>query len=264
MDSFLKKIFSFLNRSVLHCYNMKNTLIGLSYSAWTERAKWALDFHQISYELEEYLPMLGELPLRFRLEKWKGKVGVPVLFYQGGAVEDSLDIALYAESKKRDKSLFAVGERDVVDFVERLDFYTNILRYRTTQRIQKSFKALEEHVPDIVPDFLKFSGIPLSYVGTSYIISKYKPKDFVEEVSFQKLQRYLVEIRSILTGKPYVFGDFSFADICLATFLQFIYPVSQQYISLGDATRQCWIEEDLYKEFADLLAWRDKLYQEFR
>ncbi|MEM7184960.1 MAG: glutathione S-transferase N-terminal domain-containing protein [Spirochaetota bacterium] len=238
--------------------------VGLSYSAWTERAKWALDFYQISYQFEEYIPMLGEIPLRMRLGKWKGNVSVPVLFHEGGAVEDSLDISLYAESQKINKDLFSGDEKRIVDFTRRLDFYTNILRLRTTQRIRRNYRALEEHVPDFVPNFLKFSGVPLSYLGTSYILSKYKPQDSLENTSLQQVRSYLLEIRSILQQKPYIFDDFSFADISLATFFQFILPVSQTYIFLDTATRQCWIEKDLSDEFADLVAWRDQLYQKFR
>ncbi len=36
-------------------------LIGLHYSPWTEKARWALDRQRVPYAFEEHLPMLGEM-----------------------------------------------------------------------------------------------------------------------------------------------------------------------------------------------------------
>ncbi|HLT29178.1 MAG TPA: glutathione S-transferase C-terminal domain-containing protein [Myxococcaceae bacterium] len=59
-------------------------------------------------------------------------------------------------------------------------------------------------------------------------------------------------------------GRFSFADITVATSLQFLLPVGDGYMPLGTATREVWTHPELADEFADLLAWRDEVYDAHR
>src|SRR5689334_2779086 len=73
------------------------TLVSLSYSPFSERARWALDHHRIGYQVVNHVPVLGELRLR-RLAKGKqGRVTAPVLIANGAALCDSWDIARYAD-----------------------------------------------------------------------------------------------------------------------------------------------------------------------
>ena len=59
-------------------------------------------------------------------------------------------------------------------------------------------------------------------------------------------------------------GQFSYADICMASALQCVRPVTDEYIKLGPATRKAWTDEGLADKYASLLGWRDQLYQERR
>ncbi|MCP4449266.1 MAG: glutathione S-transferase domain-containing protein [Myxococcales bacterium] len=72
-------------------------LVAISYSPWSEKARWALDHHSVLYGEVEHLPMLGEPALRKRLGKWRGKISIPLLLKTDGAVHDSFEIAEYAE-----------------------------------------------------------------------------------------------------------------------------------------------------------------------
>jgi glutathione S-transferase len=61
-----------------------------------------------------------------------------------------------------------------------------------------------------------------------------------------------------------VFDAFSYADIAYAVALQSIRPVADRWLPLGAATRTLWTVPALAEEFADLLAWRDDVYQSWR
>ena len=47
----------------------RGELIGIGYSPWTEKARWALDHHGIDYRYSEHLILFGMLPLRIKLGK---------------------------------------------------------------------------------------------------------------------------------------------------------------------------------------------------
>jgi len=74
----------------------------------------------------------------------------------------------------------------------------------------------------------------------------------------------LEEIRAELNGRPYVLDDFSYADITLAQPLQFVSPVKNQYIELGESQRKTMENVELCREFKDLIDWRDQLYEMHR
>ena len=59
-------------------------------------------------------------------------------------------------------------------------------------------------------------------------------------------------------------NEFSYADIALAMPLQFVTPVSDQYINMGDQHRKTMENIELAKEFKDLIDWRDRLYEKHR
>ncbi len=76
-------------------------LVSLKVSPWSLKARWALKHHRIPYRTQPYLPVLGELLLRWRLWKWSGKVTVPVLLTSEGASCDSFEIAAWADEHSR-------------------------------------------------------------------------------------------------------------------------------------------------------------------
>src|SRR4051812_21797018 len=92
---------------------MSRTLFGLRVSPWTERARWALDHHKMSYAYHEHLPMLGEVLLR-RKARVK-KASVPLLADGEDVVMGSLAIAKYAEKTKGGDALFPPGKETEID-----------------------------------------------------------------------------------------------------------------------------------------------------
>ncbi len=61
----------------------------------------------------------------------------------------------------------------------------------------------------------------------------------------------------------YMLGSFSYADIACCAALQFVKPVADAYIPLGNASREVWTDPDL-TDYPDLLAWRDRVYDAHR
>ncbi|TNC90555.1 MAG: hypothetical protein CSH49_02400 [Alcanivorax sp.] len=74
---------------------MTYRLIGMPLSVATQRALWALDYAEVAYQFEEYLPQISTPWLRLRTRRWRGPISVPVLLGEGGlCLLDSWDIAL--------------------------------------------------------------------------------------------------------------------------------------------------------------------------
>jgi hypothetical protein len=72
-------------------------LFAMSFSPHSERARWALDHHQVPYTLCQHVPPLGGLPLRMHARQWLGKVSVPLAVDGSTVLRDSLAIAAHAE-----------------------------------------------------------------------------------------------------------------------------------------------------------------------
>ncbi|MCZ7687620.1 MAG: glutathione S-transferase domain-containing protein [Sandaracinaceae bacterium] len=86
-------------------------LIGLAYSPWSIKAKWALDHHAIPYRYTHHLPMLGEPLLRLRTGRLEGRVSVPLLVTDAGPIEGSFEIARFAERERRGRCSSPPGGR---------------------------------------------------------------------------------------------------------------------------------------------------------
>ena len=91
-------------------------LLGLPYSPWTEKARWALEARGITYEKRRYAPLTGELGLRRKLGKWSGVVSVPVLTDDDGRViGDSADIARWADQHGTGPTMFPAGDEAAIE-----------------------------------------------------------------------------------------------------------------------------------------------------
>src|SRR5215218_860578 len=81
-------------------------LVVESFSPWSEKARWALDHHRVAYVSREHYPLIGELPLRLRARRLRGRVSTPMLLSPEGALLDSFEIARYAERQGDGPPLF--------------------------------------------------------------------------------------------------------------------------------------------------------------
>jgi glutathione S-transferase len=81
----------------------------------------------------------------------------------------------------------------------------------------------------------------------------------------QAVREALLALRAGLHGRSYLVGDqLSLADVAMAVALQGIQPVAAHHLRIPSAVRQAWTDEALAGEFADLIAWRDRLYDRHR
>jgi glutathione S-transferase len=236
------------------------TLYTIHHSPWSERARWALTHHKVDFRERIHVPLTGELALRMRAKRW-GKVSVPLLVDDDGTpVVGSLAIAEHVDAKGGGSKLFPEGARDRIRALyEAFEGALNAGRARVTGKMLVDDEALDAGMPS----FLR--GVPfgraMGRVGVRFITRKYEVTgDALDERS----RAGLLAAREALGGKPYVLDAFSFADILAASVVQTIEPVADAYLKLPPATRAMWTHDGLRREFADLVAWRDRVYRERR
>ncbi len=245
------------------------TLLGLSYSPWTQKARWALDARHVIYSYQEYTPMLGEPWLRLRTGRLTGRVSVPVLFAEGGAVSDSFAIAQHAEKHGHGEPLFLAGcEAEIARWNAVSERVLGAGRALYVQRLLRDERALREALPPFIEFNLRPSLTFLATMGTRYVQRKYvgaRERDEAGEAALVATMREgLHELRAGLNGRATLLERFGYADIAMALSLQWVKPVDGRYIAMGPATIEISHTPELASEFADLVAWRDALFATHR
>jgi glutathione S-transferase len=240
-------------------------LIGLPYSPWTEKARWALDHHRVPYRFREYLPIFGIPLLRIRTGRYRGRLSVPVYLGENGVLTDSFDIAQFAESHGGGAPLFPAGhEAEVAEWNRESDTALAAGRALSSVRIAGDAKAKEDSVPSMFPRALRPALRPLVDVGIRYLKVKYGFGTQPTEEHEAALGGVLDRMAEKLGNNDYLLGKFSYADICMAMVLQFVSPVANEFIPLGDAARPLWGTPALAARHHRLLEWRDRLFQRHR
>jgi len=241
-------------------------LIGLSVSPATERARWALDYVALPYLFEEYLPQITTPWVRLRTRRLFGPISVPILLGPGVNLPDSWDIARYAAREQPAARLIPREQHNTVEKMNQLSeqiFYAG--RILTVKRTLANNTALQESIPDLFPAALRPHLVPLARNAYRVLGKKYadpRRSDADQQVLLREL---LLQVRQQLNGKSFLLDSgFSYADITIIAALQVIRPVQSRHIPLGPASQSCWTCPDLAQEFADLLAWRDGVYGEYR
>jgi glutathione S-transferase len=242
-------------------------LVAIPYSPWSEKARWALDHHGVRYEEQEYLPMLGEPALRKRLGQWRGKISVPVLITANRVIRDSFQIAEYSEEiGSNPVALFpAEGAAAIAGWNEQSETALQAGRAMVSQRVLDDPEAKREAMPSMPKALTSVLMTPVTALGVAYLQRKYKYSAGLEDHR-TALRQVLSNLRdSLADGRPFVLGqNFSYADICMASALQSVRPVTDEFLKLGPATRRSWTDEELAEEFASLLDWRDQIYETHR
>lgn len=241
-------------------------LVVLRPSPWSERARWALDHHHIAYERVDHTPFLGERRLRRLVGESRRRVTVPVLLLPDRALTDSWDIALYAERHGKGTPLIpSARAAEVRRYNELADRTMEAGRALVTRALLASPEALLETLPPEVPRRIRSWMLPVTRLGTRWFARKYSLDLDDAAAQVETVRRTLLTLRADLAkSSPYLLGSFSYADIVTALLLQAVSPVASEYIRLGSASRRCWSQPALATEFADLIAWRDLLYQRHR
>ena len=242
------------------------TLYGLSQSPWTEKARWALDHHAITYRYHEHTPLMGELLLRIKARNRPSgtKATVPLLVDDNEVLTSSLAIARHADKAARgDKSLFPPEwDDEIARWADVSDQIIGAGRARVLAGLRTNRDAQLEALPGFLPDALRGAFAPMAVTAASFLGSKYAvPWDSEAEVE-KTLRPALDEVRRALGGRPHLFRRFSFADVAIAAALHAVRPWAKSPI--GPATRTIWTNEALATHYADLLAWRDAIYRSYR
>jgi glutathione S-transferase len=241
------------------------TLVGLSYSPWSEKARWALDHRGIDYRSEEYTPMLGELALRVRTGKLRGKISVPVLLDDGKTVFDSMAIARHAEDLAGSRVLFPEGrDAEIEDWNARSEAAMAAGRALLLKVMARDERSQLESLPPFIPRALKSAMRPVAAFGIRYVAKKYASSE-PDEKHEATLVSTLDALRAVLRDRKTIFSSgFTYADIAMAMVLQAVRPVADEYLRLGPATRELWTHAVLAAKYPDLLQWRDELYAKTR
>jgi glutathione S-transferase len=241
-------------------------LVVLRPSPWSERARWALDHHHVEYERIEHTPFLGERRLRRLIGSGRRRATVPALLLPDRALTESWDIAMFAERHGKGTPLIPAERLDEVRrYNELADRTMEAGRALVTRALLASPEAQLEALPPEVPRRVRRWLAPLTQLGTRWFAHKYSLdlSDAVAQIA--TVRSTLLGLRADLAkSSPYLLGTFSYADIVMALLLQAVDPVGDQYIRLGAASRRCWSQPALAAEFADLVAWRDLLYERHR
>jgi len=124
--------------------------------------------------------------------------------------------------------------------------------------------ALDESLPPAVPRWIRRALRQVTRYGMVWFARKYALDLSDTERPRQVLRETFDALRAAIAATGYVRASFSYADIVAATLLQGVVPVAGRYIRLGRATREAWTQPELAADYADLIRWRDELYEKHR
>lgn len=204
--------------------------------------------------------MIGEIPLRIRAGKWSGKLSVPLLMDDGKTVQGSLAIAEHVDSYGKSTPLVPNEKRaEISAFFDEIEDAMCAARERFTHGLRSDAEAQKESAPG----FLRAIGMagPAVWLGSRFIVSKY---DANAGSVYDRIHRGLSTIRSAVEKTDYVLDSFSFADIIGASAVQAVHPFDDKYLPIPPGTKRLWSHEELSQEFADVIAWRDRIYEKHR
>ncbi len=248
-------------------------LLGLPYSPWSEKARWALDVRHVPYVSRLYQPLLGEPALRWRVGRFTGRVTVPVLTADDGKVlADSAEIARWADGRGEGPRLFpAEHEAAIAHFIERSETALAAGRALSLERMLGDDEALAEMVPRKMRSVLGSAAKHIGASGIRRTLRKYDGDATDAAAHRATFASVLDEVRATLgkrdedgSNSPRtLLGVFTFADIAVAQALAFVEPPTTG-LKLSPGSRRCFGDADLRGRYADLLTWRDALYAAFR
>jgi glutathione S-transferase len=243
-------------------------LIGISYSPWTEKARWALDHHGLEYRYTEHVVVLSELSLRLKLGKLGGgDATVPALIDGKTRLVDSLRIARYTDERGRGGKLFPDGALAKIEKINAsCENALDAARAFYIEGLLADREGLKEALPRFVPRALRGAFTPVASFGAARVRSWFSAGSRSLEERGAQLRSAMTELRASISGARggFLLGEFTFADIAGAVSVQAVQPVADRYIRLGTAARRLWTRTELAREFADVVEWRDRVYSERR
>lgn len=246
-----------------------NELLGISYSPWTEKARWALDVRRVPYRYRFYQPLLGEPALRLKTRKLFGRVSVPVLTDDRQRVyADSTDIARFADAHGEGPALFPPHHEEAIShWVAVSERGLEAGRALALQRQLRDDAALAETVPRGLRQKLGSLAPRMAAAGMHRTLRKYGAHQSSSDAHRGCLRDTLDELRETLsrsrTAPKTVLDGFTYADVAASQLLSFVSPPAFG-LKLGKATARGFTYPELAAEYADLVSWRDALYTAYR
>jgi glutathione S-transferase len=246
-----------------------NELLALPYSPWSEKARWALDVRGVPYRYRHYQPLIGELELRLKTRRLRGRVTVPMLIdAQGRVYDDSEKIARFADAHGTGPVLFPnEGEAAIARWVALSEEGLAAGRVLALERQLRDDDALSEMVPRSLRRSLGWLAPRVGQFGVLRTLRKYRAHERSTSEHRAKLRAVLEALRAALAASSStpktILGTFSFADIAAAQILAFVSPPTSG-LKLGMASARGFTDPELSREFADLITWRDALYAAYR
>lgn len=229
-------------------------LVYVPYSPWSLKARLALRLGGVPHALRVYLPMLGEPWLRWRTRRLAGRMTVPVLLTDQGAVGDSFEIARLAlggtplwSDPAAIEAWNAWSERMLA-----------LGRIRTTRSTMADPAALRASLPAGLGRLGPFSRL-LAWVGARYLLRKY-PVDADPAAIERQMDGLLDQLDGVLGDQPYLLGRLTYADITAAVGLCFLSPPTD--LPVPDLARPHWTSPALASRYTRLLRWRDGILAE--
>ncbi|MDC0744212.1 glutathione S-transferase family protein [Polyangium mundeleinium] len=246
--------------------HQKTRLYGIPFSPWSEKARWALDHHRISYEEVEHQPIVGDLRLRILLRKPTGRVTVPILDDRGVLFTDSFDIARHADAVGRGPKLFPAGrEAEIETWNRRSEETLAALRAMMMLKAVDNPDFVKAVLPPGTPEALVSLLRPVGRGALQSFVSKYRMREGAATHRTVAEEGLAVLDKALAEGQKYLLGDaFSYADITMALVLQGVSPVDKRFMPTGLGGRAAWSNPDLAEKHARLIAWRDELYEKHR
>jgi glutathione S-transferase len=242
-------------------------LYTLSYSPWSEKARWSLDHLGCTYREREFVPLLSEVSLRRRTGV-RGKLTVPLLVTEEKrALRDSFEIVKRQDREAPSGRVIPAQWADAIaawnQSCEAILSAGRVLCIRAARSDRAAqLEGLPRQIPTVFRALLRPVVAPL---GLYYLRRKYHldamPTAQVKAIIDERLGELS---RALARGRDTIFERFTFADIAMACALQLVSPVDNRYIQLGPATRRCCTQPALAEKFGDLVHWRDRLYQTYR
>jgi glutathione S-transferase len=233
------------------------------YSPWSEMARWSLDIQGIPYATSPTVPVVGAPGMRLRTRRFIGPVVAPLAVKGSESYEGPWAIAKFGACRSL-KPIIPLDAPSVVErWYERADRMLQAGRVLTLDRVRGNDDALREYLPRPAAR-LRRVGPALGRSGAALLLRRAPLRS---EDARGALRADLLRLRTGLAqgdGGFLVDGRLTFADLAMGCALQFVEPVSERWVRLGEANRPLWRDAELADEFTDLVQWRDGLYEGWR
>lgn len=234
------------------------------HSPWAEIARWSLDIQGIPYVAVATLPVVGSPDLRLRTRRLRGLVAGPVAIKDGEVLSGPFAIARFGSRKSLTPIVTAQQLPAIGRWSERAERMLQAGRILATERVRGDDAALRELLPPPAAKLRRVGGA-LGRGGATWLLRRARTEAESGDPRAM-LRADLDRARDALAaGSGHVVpGGLTYADLALAGALQFIEPVSERYLRLGEANRRAWRDPELADQYGDLIAWRDRLYDAHR